>query len=1118
MADPVGEAYVRLRPSGDGFAPAVKKLLASVRLPPQTGIKTSLDGVAAQFKDVTAAARAAAQTQVSESIKVQNTLRAEATSYRAVASAATAGSREQLTATNLAIDAEKRLQRSLGQTAAEEKLAGAAAARRGVTGAAGAAAAGGGRSAATGAALGAIARGTAGATLGFVGIAGAITAATLAFKGIVVAGAQFEQQLNVFQAVSGATAKQMHQVGQEAKALGRDVRLPGVSAADAAAAMLELAKGGLTVTQSMEAARGTLQLAKAANVDFGTAAQVTARNLSAFELSGDQATKVADLLAGASIAATGEVSDMAIALQQSATVARNAGFSIDDTVTAIAELAKAGLVGSDAGTSLRTMILRLLPQTKKAAEKMSELGVKVLDLRGNLLPLPQILESYRKALIPLSQAQRQQALNTIFGQDAIRSSAILARGGSAAFEQLAKTVTKVGQAQILTEAQTKGLSGSFGALQSNLETIGISAAQRINPSIKAIVDGLNEGLNWVQANWPRFEQAITPAIDRVVASVRANWPQVRDTIVQVLTRVQEIVQSTVVIVTALWDRFGARIKEITHTSFQQSLVGIKAEFQTLASIFDFFADLLTGKWSDVWKDLKSIAVNGVKVLAAGIRSQDNVMQNVGYALVDLMRDGFNAAFHALEEDALRAVAKLLDILNKIPTRFSVHGHGVGPRNPAGAALSSVRELLSGLRDSRAKAAAEKEARSVADAFAKNTSAALAARSRDITDAVEFTVDTSAVRSTLGAHRSGKKIGEAVAAGVDTGISTAATDSIRNLQKRLADAVVDTAQKIKQAVITAQQNLSSVGNNLAADLERIVEEGPLGKTIRRLTDALAGREARDQSKQLRQAILDAQNALASAHGQRTPGLRPDSQATGLRATVAKAKADLKAAQASVGNVGSLSKSQQAEVNKFLKPQLDAYKQAQGALGNFIREQNKTLKGARGAFSDFATNTVVTALQAKVTGQKSAVQGRVNSIVDDFNRGAIDFGGFSKRISALVSGHSKDFSVAGRKLGVVFAHEFNEQIAGLLGQAKAIQAGRDKGLPGFLGGGAAVAITEPVKVLNDQLKVQREIRDELRRTRTRAATAAEAKAAKAAEKAAKKAGGGINLSDLMTGSTG
>ena len=316
----------------------------------------------------------------------------------------------------------------------------------------------------------------------------AAIAAGLALKSAIRSTANFEHELNIFQVTTGATAVEMKRVHDEAKALGADLSLPSTSAGDAAVAMTELAKAGLSVDQTLKAARGTLQLAAAAQLDVGSAATFVATELNAFGLSGDKASHVADLLAGASIAAQGDIRDFGTAFQQVSAVARQVGLSIETTTGALTELAKAGLKGADGGTSLRTTLLRLTPTTKQAAEFQHALGIEL----NNALPigrqLPNLIDQYRRALSALTPIQQQQALAQIFGQDAIRAASILIRGGSQALRENTAAANQNGAANRLAQGNAKGLSGAFNGLKSNLDTLGISFGELIKGPLTDFVN------------------------------------------------------------------------------------------------------------------------------------------------------------------------------------------------------------------------------------------------------------------------------------------------------------------------------------------------------------------------------------------------------------------------------------------------------------------------------------------------------------------------------------------------------------------------------------------------------------------------------------------------------
>src|SRR4249920_1500710 len=314
-----------------------------------------------------------------------------------------------------------------------------------------------------------------------IGLGVGTIAAGVGLYKAVNAARSFQQELNVMEAVSGATGDQMARIQSLAIALGKDIRLPATSASDAAVAMTELAKGGLSVTDSMRAARGTLQLAAAGEVDVGSAAQISANALNAFGLAGDRAGHVADLLAGAANASTGEVSDFAEGLQYAGTAAFAAGQDIDLVVAALAEMANKGLSGSVAGSSLAQSLRSLQAPSAKASAAIKKFGLDVYDAHGNMKPLDEIAQTFTSHLGDMTQKQQNATLATIFGSRAVQAARIVFLGGRDALDKYRDKIARSGNAQRLAAARTKGFSGALQALSSNAETLGITIGLKLLP-------------------------------------------------------------------------------------------------------------------------------------------------------------------------------------------------------------------------------------------------------------------------------------------------------------------------------------------------------------------------------------------------------------------------------------------------------------------------------------------------------------------------------------------------------------------------------------------------------------------------------------------------------------
>lgn len=368
-------------------------------------------------------------------------------------------------------------------------------------------------------------RGALATGLSFLGIRGATLAASASFLAGAAAIAlfakaldnatRFTDQLNVFRATTSSTVEELEQVRDVARALGADLTLPGVTAADAAEAMTELAKAGLDVQNSIAGARGVLELATAAAIENAQAVELVANALNAFGLQGEDATRVADTFANAANAAQGSIVDIGIAFQQAAAAGRQVGLSFEDTTTFLTVLQREGLRGSDAGTSLRTALIRLIKPTKDAAEQMQKLGVETRDAAGNLRP--DIFIQIAQLTRDLTKAERDRVVALVGGQDAFRAITILGRQSIQDFIRLRKELRQQGTAGELAAARMQGLRGSLEGLSNLLSSIGIRIGQSLTPGLQASVEGIS-GVTASMASSEQVARTFAGGLDFVSVS------------------------------------------------------------------------------------------------------------------------------------------------------------------------------------------------------------------------------------------------------------------------------------------------------------------------------------------------------------------------------------------------------------------------------------------------------------------------------------------------------------------------------------------------------------------------------------------------------------------------
>jgi len=311
--------------------------------------------------------------------------------------------------------------------------------------------------------------------------------------------ADFDQAMSGVAANSGATGAELDSLRDKAMQLGADTQF---SATEAAQGINELAKAGVSSQEILNGGlKGALDLAAAGQIGVAQAAETTASALNQFEQDGSQATHVADLLSNAANAAQGGVGDMGQALSQAGVAAHATGLDIDETTTLLALFAKAGMTGSDAGTALKTMLQRLIPQSDKAAAAMEEIGLKAYDLQGNFIGAEELVRQLSEGTKGLSEETKMAALNTIFGSDAIRAASIASAAGADGYKKMSTEVTKAGGAAANAAKLTDNLKGDIERLGGSIDTAFIQAGSSANSGLRTLTQGLG-GVVDVVGNLP----------------------------------------------------------------------------------------------------------------------------------------------------------------------------------------------------------------------------------------------------------------------------------------------------------------------------------------------------------------------------------------------------------------------------------------------------------------------------------------------------------------------------------------------------------------------------------------------------------------------------------------
>lgn len=320
--------------------------------------------------------------------------------------------------------------------------------------------------------------------------AGAAGAAMLAMAGWAVKSAMaFDKQMSAVGAVANASAGELDQLRQAALAAGKATVF---SATEAAKAEEELAKAGLSAAQITGGAlAGSLNLAAAGSIDLAEASDIAAKSMNIFQLGAGQVGHIADVLSASANKSATDVHEMGEALRMGGLAAKTANFTLEDTVGVLSAFADRALVGSDAGTSLKTMLSMLSNPTAEATAKMRELGIEVYDSSGQFVGAERLAGILQQRLSGLTQQQRQSALQTIFGSDATRAATVLYELGTEGIHKYISAVDDSGAAARAAAAKTDNLAGDIERLKGNIESLTIASGEGANGGLRSLVSGLD---------------------------------------------------------------------------------------------------------------------------------------------------------------------------------------------------------------------------------------------------------------------------------------------------------------------------------------------------------------------------------------------------------------------------------------------------------------------------------------------------------------------------------------------------------------------------------------------------------------------------------------------------
>jgi TP901 family phage tail tape measure protein len=352
----------------------------------------------------------------------------------------------------------------------------------------------------------------------------AVGAAGLAMGALIGAGvavavkkfADFDEAMSSVDAATHESAENMGLLREAAIEAGASTVF---SATEAAGAIEELAKAGVSTADILAGGlKGALDLAAAGSLGVARSAEITSTALNQFGLTGDQASHVADVLAAGAGKAMGSVDDLANGLKFVGPVAAAMGVSLEETTGVLALFAQQGIIGEQAGTSLRGVLSSLTAPSAQARAEIERLGLSIYDSQGNFLGLENAAGQLSKAYTNMDGASRDASLGIIFGRETITAATALYKAGASGVDEWTTAVDDSGYAAETARRRLDNLKGDLEALSGAMDTALIQTGSTANDTLRGLVQTIT-GLVDVYNELPEPVQGVVLAVGGATAAV-----------------------------------------------------------------------------------------------------------------------------------------------------------------------------------------------------------------------------------------------------------------------------------------------------------------------------------------------------------------------------------------------------------------------------------------------------------------------------------------------------------------------------------------------------------------------------------------------------------------------
>lgn len=328
---------------------------------------------------------------------------------------------------------------------------------------------------------------------------------------IINAGMTFSASMSKVEAISGATAEEMVALRNKAIEMGRETRFTTTEAANA---LTYMGMAGWTAQQQLDGLEGVMTLAAAGGTDLALTSDIVTDALTGMGYAASDSGKLADVMAATMTSSNTDIELLGETFKYVTPLVGSLGYSMEDTALAIGLMASSSIKGSQAGTSLRSVMSRLAANTAGCRSDLEAIGVTITNTDGTMRPLVDVIEDMRTGFASLSAEEKVNLAQTVAGQEAMAGLLAIVNASPEDYDRMKQSIYNAnGAAKAMYEITEDNLQGSITKLQSGLNVLATQISGSFEPALKVATDALA----WLVNNLDTVLAIVTPLAAGIVA-------------------------------------------------------------------------------------------------------------------------------------------------------------------------------------------------------------------------------------------------------------------------------------------------------------------------------------------------------------------------------------------------------------------------------------------------------------------------------------------------------------------------------------------------------------------------------------------------------------------------